>query len=109
MRDSERYSVVWSDDAELALLRHKKFINVKLAYRNSFSQLDRDPYKQKEGVIDYPGFKFNGYYWTNINNAIVFYRVDDVSRTVYIDGCDSALTLEALKKYYGEYDPWEEE
>lgn len=90
MRKSERYSVVWSVDAELALLRHKKFINVKLAYRNSFIQLDLNPHNQKEGVIDYPGFTFNGYYWTNINNAIVFYRVDDNSRTVYIDGCERA-------------------
>jgi hypothetical protein len=109
MTNSQRYKVLWSEDAELALKGHKKFINVKLAYKNSFSMLSRNPHDQREGIVDWFGFEFNGYYWVNINNAILFYRVDDDCKTIFIEGCDSALTGEALQKYYGEHDPWTED
>ena len=48
MNNKIKFNVFWSKDAELALIKHKQFIN----------------------------------------------------------GCSSALTGEALKIYYGEFDPW---
>ncbi|HHW37841.1 MAG TPA: hypothetical protein GXX18_11460 [Bacillales bacterium] len=105
MNNKMKFNVFWSKDAELALIKHKQFINVKLAYKNSLTMLSVNPHNQKEGVIDC-GSEFDGYYWVNINNVIIFYRVDDDLKKVFIDGCSSALTGEALRMYYGEYDPW---
>ncbi len=108
MNNYDKYEVVWSEDAERALLKHKKYFNVKRAYQNSFSILSDSPHDQRDGILNC-GFEFDGYYWANINNAIMFYRVDDEMKKVFIEGCDSAVTGKALKNYYGEYDPWEED
>ena len=108
VKNNDKYIVLWSVDAELALIKHKQYFNVKLAYRNSFTMLSYNPHGQSDGMISC-GIDFDGYYWTNINNVILFYRVDEVRRTVYIDGCASAITGDALKSFYGEFDPWTDE
>ena len=104
MNDATQYLVVWGVDAERALASFKgeKFkINRKRAYRNALSMLAFRPREQAEGIVDYPGFEFNGYYWANINNAVVVYDVDEPSGTVFIDGCFYANYGESAEIFWG--------
>lgn len=60
--------------------------------------------KKAQDVVDYPGFEFNGYFWTYINNVIVVYDVLEAEKKVLVDACYSALTGFTLQRFFGEYD-----
>ncbi|MDE5413986.1 hypothetical protein [Alkalihalobacterium chitinilyticum] len=99
------YDVVWGQKARVWLAEMKPFkINPKLVFRNSKVVLSVDPRQKAYDVVDYPGFQFNGYYWTYINNVIIVYDVLDKEKKVLVDACYSALTGFTLETFYGEND-----
>lgn len=102
MTDKEiRYEVVWGLKARLRLAEMKPFkIDPKLVFRNSKSILSAKPREKAGDVVDYPGFEFNGYYWTYINNVIVVYNVLDIEEKVLVDACYSALTGFSLQRFF---------
>ncbi len=98
------YKVIW---ARSALRKLSQLYNIDhgLAYMKSKSLLSRNPYNLSSGSADYPNFKYNGYHWSCINNAIIVYRISEHDSTVFVDACYHAHTGWALKVFYGEYDP----
>lgn len=101
---ANNYKVIW---ARSALRKLSQLYNIDhgLAYKNSKSLLSRNPYNHSYGCADYPNFKFNGYHWSSINNAIIVYRISEQDSSVFVDACYHANTGWALKVFYGEYDP----
>lgn len=70
--------------------------------------LSRNPHKNAIGKACYPGFKFNGYKWTELYNVIFVYKIDEQNRKVSIEASYSALTGFAQRIFYGEDDPYYE-
>lgn len=71
-----RYEVIWGQKARVKLAEMKPFkIDPKMVFRNSKNILSVKPREKANDVVDYPDFKFNGYYWIYINNVIVVYDV----------------------------------
>jgi hypothetical protein len=66
------------------------------------------PYNQSLGVADYPDFKFNGYHWTKVENAIIVFSIKEKDKKVRIRASYSALSGFAQQIFYGEDDPYEE-
>lgn len=73
-------------------------------YLTSNTMLGSNPHNHAE-MIDYPNFKYNGYYWTIIRNVIIVYSIHEKHHSVRIRACYSALSGFALKIFFGEYDP----
>ncbi|MFS1511707.1 hypothetical protein VQL36_04620 [Chengkuizengella sp. SCS-71B] len=99
-----KYKVIWE---RTALRRLGQLYNIdhEKVYKNTKSLLSHNPYGQSYGSADFPGFKFNGYHWTCINNALVVYRISDHEESVFVDACYHANTGWALKVFFGEHDP----
>lgn len=100
-----RYEVIWGQKARVKLAEMKPFkIDPKMVFRNSKNILSVKPREKANDVVDYPDFKFNGYYWIYINNVIVVYDVLEVEKRVLVDACYSALTGFTLQRFFGEHD-----
>jgi hypothetical protein len=93
------YKVAWKSKATL---KFSKLFNVdhRRVLRNSRYLLSANPYKYADGVADFPGYLFNGYFWINVNNVILIYRIHAEERLVSIESCYSALTGEVAEIFY---------
>lgn len=100
------YHVGWNEVASTALAKLFNIDPYKV-FKRSKQLLSLNPYKQAHGVADYPGFEFNGYYWTLIHNVIVLYRVSDEKKTVFIEACFFANT-ELSHEIFWDIDPSKE-
>lgn len=101
---NDKYTVHWERSA-LRQLGQLYNINHEEVYNGSKLKFSRDPYAQSYGSADYPNFKFNGYHWSNIHNAILLYRIAEDEEAVFVEACFHANTGWALKVFYGEHDP----
>ncbi|MDG5789629.1 hypothetical protein QA612_19410 [Evansella sp. AB-P1] len=100
-----QYEVLWGQKARVKLAEMKPYkIDPKRVFRNSKNILSVNPRKHAYDIVDYPGFEFNGYYWTYINNVIIIYDVLDLEKKVLVDACYSALTGFSLQTFFGEHD-----
>lgn len=82
-------------------------INHDQVYRRSKHLLAQNPYLQAYGIADFPGFAFNGYYWTLINNVVVVYRISQSEEKVFIDACYYANTEQSAEIFW-DIDPNDE-
>ncbi|MEK4517478.1 hypothetical protein NSS64_19490 [Paenibacillus sp. FSL H8-0122] len=106
--NNDRYNVLWTTYARVALARMGKFkVNSANVFKRSISVLNDEPKYKADGVSDFPGFEFNGYYWVLIGNVIIIYRIDEDLRKVYVDACYFANTGLSHYVFWG-IDPDEE-
>jgi len=59
------------------------------------------PDEKSYGVIDHPGFEFNGYHWILIGNAIILYQISEDSKEVNVDACFFANTGRSHEIFWG--------
>lgn len=105
---SDRFKVLWTTYARVALARMKEFkVDPMNVFRRSKSVLADEPKYKADGVSDFPGFEFNGYHWTLIGNVVIIYRIDEDLREVYVDACYFANTGLSHYIFWG-IDPDEE-
>lgn len=87
------YKVLWSVHARSTLARMRLYkVDPMNVFRRSKSILSVEPIYKADGISEFVGFEFNGYYWMLIGNIVVIYRVDEEMREVYIDACYFANT-----------------
>ncbi|CAM4356096.1 hypothetical protein L1N85_15065 [Paenibacillus alkaliterrae] len=68
---SNGYKVLWTSYARVALARMKEFkVDSMNVFRRTIVILSEEPKEKAYGVSDFPGFEFNGYYWTLIGNVV---------------------------------------
>lgn len=98
--NNHRYSVGWKRSSTH---NFGKLFNVKheTIYDKSIYLLSADPYRYAYGKADYPGFEFNGMYWTQINNVIILYKVLDDKKKVIIETCVYENTERSHQVFYG--------
>lgn len=70
-------------------------------FRQSKIILNYIPEHKSYGISDYPGFNFNGYYWTLIGNVIIIYKIDHELHEVYVDACFFANTAASHQVFWG--------
>lgn len=101
------YRVLWTRPALKALA---KLFNISHndIFKRSQLILCRDPYKQSDGVADYPDFKYNVYCWILIHNVILIYTVSDAKAVVRVRACYFANTEVSHQIFWG-IEPDEEE
>ncbi|WP_017754494.1 type II toxin-antitoxin system RelE/ParE family toxin [Calidifontibacillus oryziterrae] len=97
--EGKNYRVVWSKKAIQALGRLFN-INHRIVFNRSKILLSHSLETQAEGIADFPEFKFNGYYWTLINNVIIVYKVVDEENSVFIQACYFANTEQSHYIFY---------
>jgi hypothetical protein len=61
-------------------------------FRRSKAILTALPLEKAYGISDYPGYEFNGYFWTFNGNVVLIYMVIDTLREVHMDACYFANT-----------------
>lgn len=95
----KKYRVAWK---RKATEKFGRLFNVdhRRVFRNSKHVLSLDPFHYADGVADFPGYEFNGYFWIKINNVILIYRVLLDEKLVTIETCYSALTGEVAEIFY---------
>ncbi|MDQ0191889.1 hypothetical protein [Paenibacillus wynnii] len=87
------YKVLWTTYARVALARMKEFkVDPMNVFRRSKAILSEEPNYKAYGISDFPGFEFNGYFWTMIGNVVIIYKVDEDLREVHVDACYFANT-----------------
>ncbi|MFC7394013.1 hypothetical protein [Scopulibacillus cellulosilyticus] len=95
-----KFRVTWE---RTALRNLGKFFNIdyeKVYFRTKLL-LSHNPYELAEGVADYPGFEFNGYFWTLINNVIIVYRILKEKEQVLVEACYYANTEISHQIFWG--------
>lgn len=105
---NKRYKVLWTSYARVALARMQPFkVDAMNVFRRSKAVLTSAPDEKSYGISDFPGFSFNGYSWTLIDNVIIIYKVDHTLQEVHVDACYFANTGTAHHIFWG-IDPDEE-
>lgn len=96
---NKKYRVLWK---RIAVEKFSRLFNVehKRVFRNSKHILSQDPIRSADGIADFPGYDFNGYYWMKSHNVILIYCVDADEKIVRIEACYSALTGEVAELFY---------
>lgn len=91
------YRVLWTSHARVALARMSAYkVNSVNVFRRSKIVLSDEPTEKAYSVSDFPGFEYNGYFWTLIGNVIILYTVHDEIKEVHVDACYYAnLTAKA--------------
>jgi hypothetical protein len=82
-------------------------VNSMSVFRRSKDVLSDNPSSKAYGVSDFPGFEFNGYYWTLIGNVVIIYKVHEHLQEVHVDACYFANTGLSHYIFWG-IDPDEE-
>jgi len=104
----DTYRVLWTSYARVALAKMKPYkVNPMNVFRRSKALLAIDPEAKAYGISDFPGFAFNGYYWTLLGNVVLIYRLNHTLREVYVDACYYANSGSAHYIFWG-IDPDEE-
>lgn len=99
MTDNQ-YRVLWSQYARVALAEMEKFkIDPLKVFKRSKLLLSKGPEYEAYGYADFPGFEFNGYFWTLINNVVVVYQIFE--KDVLVDACFFANTGKSAHIFWG--------
>lgn len=105
---SSGYKVLWTTYARVALARMQEYkVNPMTVFRRSKAVLANHPSSKADGVSNFPGFEFNGYYWALIGNVVIVYKVDEQLHEVHVDACYFANTGTSHHIFWG-IDPDEE-
>lgn len=104
MTIDNQYQVKWTKTASHSFAELFNIDHLQVASKAKLL-LEKDPFNQAYGAADYSNFKYNGYFWIEINNVILVYSINNKQNNVRIRACYSAITGFALKAFYGEYDP----
>lgn len=91
MSDANRYKVRWTQTALTSL---GKLYNVDpdMVFLRSQTLLSRSPRRHADGIANFPGYKYNGYYWLLINNVVVIYSILEQDMIVRVRACYFANT-----------------
>jgi hypothetical protein len=102
------YKVLWTTYARIGLARMQKYkVDPMNVFRRSKVVLTNKPLEIAYGISDFPGYEFNGYYWTLIGNVVIIYNVHDNLLEVHVDACYFANT--GMSDYiFWDIDPDEE-
>lgn len=106
--NNDQFKVLWTSYARVALARMKEFkVDPMHVFRRSKAVLASNPESRAYGISDFPGFEFNGYFWTLIGNVVIIYKVLDHISEVHVDACYFANTGKSHHVFWG-IDPDEE-
>jgi hypothetical protein len=91
--ENKVYKVLWSTYARVNLARMKQYkVDPMNVFRRSKSILTTTPQAKAYGISDFPGYEFNGYYWTLIGNTALIYKINETLLEVHVDACYFANT-----------------
>ncbi|QQK76503.1 hypothetical protein HUG15_13620 [Salicibibacter cibarius] len=111
MTDKEElYEVRWGQAAQIRLAEMESYkVNPKLVFVKSNHLLGRSPRIVAYDVVDFENFKYNGCYWTLLNNVILVYSISERNKKVYVLASFFANTAWAHQIFWGiEPEDWEE-
>jgi hypothetical protein len=94
------YDVVWSKTAIRSLSKLYN-INPQTVFLQSKYILSQHPHKKAVGIVNYPGFDFNGYYWILIKNVVLIFRISETYKRILIDAVYFANTKESAQIFWG--------
>jgi mRNA-degrading endonuclease RelE of RelBE toxin-antitoxin system len=94
------YKVAWSKTASRNLAKLYNIDPQKVFFKSKYL-LSHYPHQKAFDIVNFPGFDFNGYYWTLIHNVVIIYRVLDFQKRVLIDAIYFANTEESAELFWG--------
>jgi mRNA-degrading endonuclease RelE of RelBE toxin-antitoxin system len=83
MNTNNQYQVKWTRTATNSFAKLFNIDHLIVASKAK-TLLENKPLNYSYGAADYPNFKYNGYYWTEINNVILVYSINEEQKKVRI-------------------------
>jgi hypothetical protein len=95
--ESSDYKVLWTTYTRVALARMQEYkVNPMTVFRRSKAVLANHPSSKADGVSDFPGFEFNGYYLVLIGNVVIVGRTPN--RGFFLMGKHTLYSVISLYK-----------